>query len=124
MQCIPGMEFNVCSPEVLAIGKFLIKHFPIWCNVDFGSVFRFIFCIVYCSENRLKINITPYWEICITFTEIKFKIWRVTFFKSFLTGGNYGTDFWFSGNSGNMTGRPAVVLCVNILGFHVFYSPP
>ena len=34
----------------------LIKYFPIWCNVKFSLLFS----IVYCSENRLTINITPY----------------------------------------------------------------
>ena len=34
----------------------LIKRFPIWYNVKFSSRF----CIVYGSENRLKINITPH----------------------------------------------------------------
>ena len=27
------------------------------------DLFSLLFCIVYCSENRLKINITPYGEI-------------------------------------------------------------
>ena len=45
-----------------------MKIFHIWCNVNFGSVFfDFFFCIVYCSENRLKIN----------------RFWRVTVLKSF-----------------------------------------
>ena len=37
------------------------------CNVNFGSVFFmcfFFFCIVYCSEIRLKIYITPYGGNC------------------------------------------------------------
>ena len=35
------------------------KNFPDMCNVKFSL----LFCIVYCSVNRLKINITPYGEI-------------------------------------------------------------
>ena len=44
-------DFKFCLPK-------LIKYFPIWCNVKFSLLFR----IVYCSENRLTINITPYGE--------------------------------------------------------------
>ena len=41
-----------------------------------------LFCTVYCSGNRLKINITPYGgNSIIQLTELKFKIWRVTFLK-------------------------------------------
>ena len=48
------------------------------------SVLFVFFCTVYCSGNRLKINITPYGESSIIqLNELKFKIWRVTFFKSF-----------------------------------------
>ena len=44
------------------------------------SVLRF--CAVYCSGNRLKINITQYGESSvIQFTELNFKIWRVSFLK-------------------------------------------
>ena len=51
------------------------------------------------SENRLKNNITPVGEIFIIWlNEIKFKIWLVTFLKSFLPQRNYGMDFRFSGN--------------------------
>ena len=45
-----------------------------------------VFCTVYCNGNRLKINITPHGESSIIqLTELKFKIWRVTFSKRFLT---------------------------------------
>ena len=41
-----------------------------------------LFWIVYCSENRLKINITPYGEIFYYLTyRNKFKLWKVTFSK-------------------------------------------
>ena len=44
----------------------------------------FAFCTVYCNGNRLKINITPCGKSSIIqLTELKFRIWRVTFFKSF-----------------------------------------
>ena len=33
--------------------------------VNFGSGFSLLFCIVYCSENIHKINITPYGEIIL-----------------------------------------------------------
>ena len=61
------------------------------------AMFSLLFCIAYCSENRLKINITPYGEIFYRdlLTEIKFKIWRFTFLKSFLPLKNYGMDFGF-----------------------------
>ena len=46
----------------------------------------FAFYTVYCSGNSLKINITPYGESStIQLIELKFKIWRVTFLRSFLT---------------------------------------
>ena len=49
-------------------------------------LFYLLFCTVYCSGNRLKFNITPYGECSvIQLSELKFKIWRVTFLKSFLT---------------------------------------
>ena len=46
-----------------------------------------LFALLYCllqGKYRLKINITPYGESSIIqLTEIKFKIWRVTFLRSF-----------------------------------------
>ena len=40
------------------------------------DMFSLRFCIVYCNENRHKINLTPYGEnFIILLTEIKFKIW-------------------------------------------------
>ena len=45
-------------------------------------LFYLPFCTVYCSGNGLKINISPYGESSfIQLTELKFKIWRVTFLK-------------------------------------------
>ena len=42
-------------------------------------------------------------KICIIkLAEIKFKIWRVTFFKSFLLQRNYGMDFQLFRNNGNI----------------------
>ena len=38
-------------------------------------------------------------------TEIKFKIWKVTFFKKHLLQRNYGMDFLFPGNNGNIKCR-------------------
>ena len=45
----------------------------------------------------LKIIITQYGEVKLI--EIKFEIWRVTFFKSFLPLKIYGIDFRFSRNN-------------------------
>ena len=50
-------NFSKCNPPDFIPVSQVIKNFPIWCNVEFSL----LFCIVYCSENRLKINITPYW---------------------------------------------------------------
>ena len=65
------------------------------------------FYIVYCKENRLPLNITPFGEnLFITLlTEIKFEIWRVTSFKSFLPLRNCGMVFQFSENNGNIIGK-------------------
>ena len=47
-------------------------------------IFAFFFCTVYCSGNRLKIDITPYGKsYIIQLTELKFNIWRITFLKMF-----------------------------------------
>ena len=44
-------------------------------------------------RNSLRMNITPHRESCITrFTEIKFEIWSVTFFKSFFIAKKYEMD--------------------------------
>ena len=49
-------------------------------------LFYLLFYTVYCSGNRLKLNISPYGESSfIHLTELKFKFWRVTFFKRYLT---------------------------------------
>ena len=58
---------------------------------------------VYCSGNRLKINITPYGKSSfIQLTELKFKIWRVKFL-SFLTTEKLWDRLQFSRNNGFMT---------------------
>ena len=45
-----------------------------------------LFCIVYCSESRLKINIIPYGELCYYLTyRDEIKLWKVTFLKGFTT---------------------------------------
>ena len=65
-------------------------------NVNFEAVFSLPF-------NSLRINITPYGELFLSLlTEIKFEIWRATFFKSVLPLKYHGVDFWFSGNNGNI----------------------
>ena len=63
------------------------------------------FCIVKCSENT-KLTLHHMWNIfIIQLTKIEFKIWRVTFFKSFLpliylggggvwTSGFHAIDDW------------------------------
>ena len=49
-------------------------------------LFYLLFCTVYWSRNRLKIDITPYGKsYIIQLTELKFNIWKITFLKSFLT---------------------------------------
>ena len=59
-------------------------------------LFFLLFCTVYCSGNRLKINITPYGESSfIQLSELKFKFWRVTFLKIYLTTENYEIDISF-----------------------------
>ena len=59
-------------------------------------LFCLLFCTVYGSGNRLKINITPYGESSIIqLTKLKFKIWRVTVLKSTLPLRNYEIDFSF-----------------------------
>ena len=61
----------------------------------------FAFCTVYCSGNSLKINITPIGECStIKLTELKFKIWNVTFFKTFLTTEKLWGRLQFSRNKG------------------------
>ena len=60
--------------------------------------FSLLFCIVYCIENRLKINIPLMGKFfIILLTEINFKTLRVTFFKVFLSLRNYGMDLKSSG---------------------------
>ena len=62
-----------------------------------------LFCIVYCSENilKIKINITPYGEKFYYLTyRVKFE--GLHFWKVFLSLRNYVTDFRFSENNGNM----------------------
>ena len=67
-------------------------------------LFYLLFCTVYCSGNRLKINITPYGESSIIqLTEFKLKIWRVGFFKRFLTTEKLWDRLQFSRNNGFMT---------------------
>ena len=64
----------------------------------------FAFCTVYCRGNRLKINITPYGKSSIIqLTELKFKIWRVTFFKSIFNHWEFWDRLQFSRNNGFMT---------------------
>ena len=59
---------------------------------------------VYCSGNRLKSNITPYEKISIIqLTKLKFKIWRVTFLKSFLTTAKLWDRLHFPRNNRFMT---------------------
>ena len=54
--------------------------------VNFESILTAINSTKNRKGNIPKINITPYGEIFISLlTEIKFKIWRVTFLKSFFT---------------------------------------
>ena len=47
------------------------------------GLFSLIFCIIYRSENKLKIIITPYREKVLLFNLPRFQIWKVTFLKSF-----------------------------------------
>ena len=47
--------------------------------------FQLRLCTIYCSGNRLKINITPYGESSIIqLTELNVEIWRDTFLKKVL----------------------------------------
>ena len=50
-----------------------------------------------------KLNITPNGKIFVSLlSEIKFKLLKVTFFKSILPLRNHGMDLRFSGNNGNI----------------------
>ena len=73
-----------------------------------GVMLILVCFLCFIIANRLKINITPYGENFHYLnygTVIKFKIRRITVLESFLPLRNYGIDFWFSGNNGNMMGR-------------------
>ena len=60
--------FKKCnSPDfIFYLSKLTTKIFPIWCNINFGHVFFALLYIVYCNEERLKINITSYGENSIS----------------------------------------------------------
>ena len=75
--------------------------FPIWCNANFGSIF-FAFCIVYGSENRLKINITSYGEYFISYGGKIYNLEGYIFMDFFLPLRKYRMDFQFSGINGNI----------------------
>ena len=68
-------------------------------------LFSVLFYIVYCIENRLKINITSYREIfyLLTYRDKIYNLECFIFEKFFTT--YYGMDFWFSVNKGNIIGR-------------------
>ena len=64
-----------------------------------SSLFSLPFHIVCRSENRLKINITPYGD---SFIIQNLKSGGVTFLKSFLPLRNFGMDFRVFGNNRNI----------------------
>ena len=52
-----------------------------------------VFTAVINTKKQRKFNITPYEENCVSqLTKIKFKIWRITFLKSFLPLKHFGKD--------------------------------
>ena len=56
----PLFPENQKSIPKFCIGKKLLKNVTLQCNVKFSLLF--LHCYLYCSENRLKINITLYGE--------------------------------------------------------------
>ena len=71
---------DICIFLTFIVISHLIKSFPIWYNANFEAIF-----LVFLFEgNSFRINFTPY-GIFLLFLliEIKFEIWRVTFWKKF-----------------------------------------
>ena len=73
-----------------------------------------------CSKNycRDKGHKTKYWGeiLSVDLLQIKFGIWRVTFWKSFLPMKNYGMDFRFSGNNENIKCSQHLIQGIEIHG--------
>ena len=77
-------SFKKCNPPDF---KFYPSKLTISTISPYGVMLDFlffVFCIVYYSEIRLKMSITPYGENFITeLIKIKFKLYGVTFLNSF-----------------------------------------
>ena len=74
-------KLPIAHGEVSVMVSYLIKLFPIWCNVKFSLLFFVLFNAV---KTDIKLTLHHMGKFfIIQFTMIKFKIWRVTFLKSF-----------------------------------------
>ena len=74
--------FHKCNPPDFKLYtgnlKLTNKTIPIWCNVNFSSLFGVLFNVV---KTDTKLTLYHMGKIIIIkLTNIKFKIWRVTFF--------------------------------------------